>query len=598
MTDRRSALRALAATTIAPLLPACGTAPPRPDTFGRGGHDAAIKWLGALIRRKMDDAGIAGLSIALLDGQRLIHAEGFGVADKAAGRPATAHTRYRAGSISKVFTVAAAMQMVEAGTLDLDAPLTDVLPDFSIRTRGPAVAAITPRMLMTHHSGLPSDRIEGMWRDNPLHFTSLVTAMHDEYRAFPPDLIHAYSNLGFSLLGAAIERIAGMPFERHMRERLLLPLGMENSVFDTRPPGDTQAYDAQGHAGNEPALRDSPAGGLNTSAPELLQLARMIFAQGDMAGGRVLGPASLAEMARPQNAGCALDADLRVGLGWHFAPDAVRGGGPVLSHDGGTLHHHSALMLLPEHRLAVAVLSNSANAARLVNRLAGTALGLLLEVKTGIRQPTGPIPAQADPRFPPARPEAIAGFYDTPTGFAEIRRDGDRLQLRIGDRQLDVRPRPDGYLGLEYRILGLFPVSIGPLGELAFTLASISGREVLLARQSGGFFVAGERMAAVPVPEAWRARLGTYRYVGGDAFLAGRIGVTELALEDGFLVAVSTAAEGIQKLALAPVGDDEAVIRGLGRGRGDTVHVRAGHDGERLHYAGMVFQRATGAAAS
>lgn len=595
MTNRRATLKALAAAAIAPLLPGCAAPPARPQAIARGDYSTAISYLCQFIVHEMKATNVTGLSIAVLDGQRQAWAEGFGHADKAAQLAATASTRYRAGSISKVFTAAAAMQLAEAGRLDIDAPLEQALPGFSIRSRAADATPITPRMLMTHHAGLPSDYVEGMWSDRPPHFTSVVAALHDEYRAFPPDFIHAYSNVGFTLLGAAIEQVAGGSFERIMQERLLTPLAMTDSDFATTPPGGTQAYDREGKPAHEPSLRDIPAGGLNTTAPDLLKLARLWFAGGELNGVRVLAASSIAEMGRRQNAACPLDADMQVGLGWHFAPDALQGGGPVLFHGGGTPHHHAMLMLLPEHQLAVAVMTNSANAAELVSEVAGRTLGLLLEAKAGIAQP-GDVPAlPADVRFTAAPPQAFIGWYDTAFGLIKISFHGSRLRVEIAAQELALTPRPSGYLGLEYRLAGLFGVDIGELAKFEFTLARVAGRDVLLARKSIGFYLAGARVEAKPIPPAWAARVGAYRYVGGDSLISAQIASTGLKVEDGFLLVETIGDDGkVERLVLEALGDNEAIVSGLGRGRGDTVHVRHGNDGETLHYAGLAFRRTDG----
>jgi CubicO group peptidase (beta-lactamase class C family) len=595
MTKRRAALKALAAAAIAPLLPGCVVPPARPQAIAQGDYRGVIGYLRQFIAHEMKAANVIGLSIAVLDGQQQAWAEGFGYADKAAQVAATAATRYRAGSISKVFTAAAAMQLAEAGRLDIDAPLERALPGFSIRRRAADAAPITPRMLMTHHAGLPSDYVEGMWSDRPPHFTSVVATLRDEYRTFPPDFIHAYSNVGFTLLGAAIEQVAGSSFERIMQELLLTPLAMTDSDFATMPPGGTLAYDGEGRPAHEPSLRDTPAGGLNTTAPDLLQLARLWFADGELYGVRMLAASSVAEMGRRQNAACPLDVDMHVGLGWHFAPDALHGGGPVLLHGGGTPHYHSMLMLLPEHRLAVAVMANSANAAELVPEVASRALGLLLEAKTGIAQPGEVVTVPADTRFAAAPPEALIGWYDTEFGLTQIRFHGSRLRVAVAGQDLALTPRPSGYLGLEYWLTGLFDADIGRLGKLEFTLARVAGRDVLLARSFSGFYLAGSRIEAKSIPPAWTARVGTYRYAGGDSFDAAKIGETGLTVESGFLLVETFWDDGkVQRLALEPLGDDEAIVSGLGRGRGDTLHVRHGNDGETLHYAGLAFRRTDG----
>lgn len=600
MENRRTILKALAAALITPFVHGCITPSEPVEKNPLGGYDAVTGFLRVWIENEMKAAQASNLSIALLDGQQVIWSEGFGFADVAAAVPATGVTRYRAGSISKVFTAMAVMRLAEAGKLDIDAPLTQALPGFCIKNRDANASPVTPRNIMTHHSGLPSDRDEGMWVAQPMHFSAMVEAMRDEYLATPPGFMYAYSNLGFSLLGAAIEHASGMAFERYMQEKLLTPLGMRDSAFESSPPvglNAAMAYDGQGEPGQEIPLRDTPAGGLNTTVTDLLQLARMWFAKGVLGGERLLGIESLHQMQQQQYPDDSpLDTQM-MGLGWHFLPEdgALQGGEPVLWHSGSTLHHHSSLMLLPEHQLAVAVMSSSTLASELVETVSGKALALLLETRTGIVQPEGNgMPRPVDARYPAQPASSFAGYFDTLTGLAEIVSEKGILRLPSGPEGLYLSPLANGYFHFEQQTSGAIRANLGGLEEVEYTHAKVLGHEVLLARKNGRFRLAGTRLEPVSIPSAWLARLGDYRYIGSDAVVAEQVGRLSLKVEHGFLIAEiqDKSGESEGKIALEPVNDNEAIRRGLGRGRGDTVHVRLLAGSETLHYSGLIFKRA------
>src|SRR5262249_48776735 len=159
-----------------------------------------------------------GLSIALVDDQRVVWAQGFGYADWELKIPATERTIYRAGSISKLFTDTAALQLAEQGRLNIDAPLQTYLPEFSIRQRVAKAAPITLRDLMTHHAGLPRDVLKGFQTTEPAAFDTLLTELGDEYAAYAPGQCFYYSNVGVTLLGSAIQRVSGEPFTVHMKQ--------------------------------------------------------------------------------------------------------------------------------------------------------------------------------------------------------------------------------------------------------------------------------------------------------------------------------------------------------------------------------------------
>lgn len=588
-------LRAAVSVVCLGLMTACASAPSKPSNIKPGDYRYTQDYLDWMIRKAMKKQDLVGLSIAVLDDQSIVWQQGYGFADKANAVAATEYTQYRAGSISKVFTSVAAMQLVDQGQLDIDAPVTDVVPEFTIHRRFDNATPITPRHLMTHHAGLPADWLDGMFTAEPASFSEVVPLLRETYATLPPDTYFSYSNLGFSLLGEVIQRASGEPFTQYMDQHVLEPLNMGTAAFAAGPAqgdGAALAYDADGKQVIEEGLRDVPAGGLNASAPQLLQLARMWFANGQAGNQRVLSRAAIHDMQRTQNSAVPLDMDRQIGLAWHREDNAVPGGGVLITHSGGTISHCSVLMLLPERRLAVAVLSNSAHAMGTVDAVAKQALTLMLEAKTGQAAVSEPSMATADARFPPVDTSALAGTYATDLGLATLTPKGDRLRVTLNDHTLSMERADDGYYRLRYRLMGLFPIKLGELSALAFTGTHIDGHNLLVAASDGHFGVAGKRVEPVNISPTWRARLGEYRYVGDDNALLTMMGLQEMHLieRDGFLL-VKMVAEETGYLPIAPLDDDTAIIEGLGRGRGETIRVEVNNGKERLHHSGLVFER-------
>ena len=145
----------------------CTSLPKRPDFTGEKDYEGVIRHLNTYIAKSMKKNKVIGLSIALVDDQEIIFARGFGYADQENEVPATKNTVYRTGSVSKLFTATAVMQIAQSGKVDIDAPLDTYVPGFSIQTRFSGAGEITPRNIMTHHSGLPSDYISGMFTQEP-----------------------------------------------------------------------------------------------------------------------------------------------------------------------------------------------------------------------------------------------------------------------------------------------------------------------------------------------------------------------------------------------------------------------------------------------
>jgi len=576
----------------------CSSAPPRPESVGKGDYAKVAEYVSALARHEMKKRDVTGLSIALVDDQRVVWAEGFGYADEAGNVPASPDTVYRAGSISKLFTATAAMQLAERGRLDIDRSLGDFLPGFSIRTRFTDPAPVTPRSIMTHHSGLPSDYLKGMWTRDPEPLPRVAGLLKDEYAANPPGTVFSYSNLGMTLLGDAIGKVAGRDFISQVRDEILLPLGMTHSSFSPsadRTPLAAKGY-RKGKEAEDPPLRDVPAGGLNSSALDLSRFVRMVLARGKAGDRQIIKPETLAEMLRPQNTDVPLDLDFRVGLGWMLGGLGdidIRNGGPVAHHTGATLLFHGQVIVLPERKLGVVVLANSDTAGRVVGKVAAEALKLALEAKTGDRQPAWEKPEGGEGSLPPEALQRFEGWYATPVGAVNVRKTSGGLRADVMNRSLWLIPRADGSLGLQYRLLGLFPIRIEELDGVGISRVDIAGREILAARVHGREFPIGERMRPVPVPAQWLGRTGEYEIanLGEDAVLLEKV---TLRADDRFLYvdfSIPLLFPGTMNFAVAPISDDEAVIRGFGRGMGETVRAVTVNGENMLSYSGYLLRK-------
>jgi len=576
----------------------CSGAPMRPEPVGRGDYAKVAEYVSASIRQQMKKRDVTGLSIALIDDQRVVWAEGFGYADKDRNVPASPETVYRAASISKLFTATAAMQLAERGRMDIDRPLAEYLPGFSIRTRFADSAPITPRSIMTHHSGLPSDYLKGMWTRNPEPFTRVAGRIRDEYAANPPGTVFSYSNLGMTLLGDAIGKVAGRDFAAYVRDEILLPLGMNSSSFS--PSVDLTPHAAKGYRKGkeekEPSLRDVPAGGLNASVLDLSRFIRMVFAGGKAGDRQIVKPETLAEMLRPQNADVPLDLDFRIGLGWMLGGLGdidIRNGGPVAHHAGATLLFHGQMIVLPERKLGVVVLANSDTSGKVVGKVAAQALKLALEAKTGDRQPEWKKPREIEVSLSEEALRRYEGWYATQVGTVNVRRSSGGLRADVMNRTLRLIPRADGSLGLQYRLWGLFPIRIEELDGVGVSRADVAGRELLAIRVHGREFPIGERIRPMPVPEEWLGRTGEYEIVnpGEDAILPEK---GRMRADGGFLFvdySIPRIFPGTASIAIAPVSDTEAIIRGIGRGLGETIRAVTVNGENMFSYSGYLLRK-------
>ncbi len=553
--------------------------------------------LAPLIRAAQERFQIPALSVVLVRGNEVLWAQGFGLADVANKRAATPDTLYRAGSLAKPLTAIAVMQLAEKGAIDIDQPLAADLPAFVIRSRFDTTAEpITVRSVLCHHAGLPTDLNKGMWTEQP--FTAVATKLREEYASFPPNLVFSYSNVGYTLLGHLVQQVSDVPYARYMEQRVLRPLGMTRSAFDSR--SEAIGDHAKGYRdGREMALlpiRDLPAAGLQTSAADLGRFMRAMLVNRTADGQPFLRPATLKEILDPQNKDVALDLEVRVGLGWFLEQDSIPGAGMVVRHGGTTLGFSAELILLPEKGLGVAVLANGDGSRDVTSQLAEEILARTLAVKPAPLAAEGFL-GKIEKRRIDYRPAELEGNYATDFGLISIRPKDAKLCACIVEETFDLIPYPNGWFGVGQDAARPLSPSLMPLADLRFRTQRIDGREVVVAEKDGKQILLGEKVPAAPVPEVWRQRVGRYQLLNPD--LGFPLTEPQVKLRDGQLCMsykLPLLSPHTIQVPLQPISDTEAIILGLGRMRGETLRAVVVDGEEHLRYSGFEGRQLDGAA--
>lgn len=583
-------LRRLAAVALCALA-GLGAAAARGDDL-----DTVRHAIGDYIRDEMKSHDVVGLSVALVADGRLAWAEGFGWADRERRVPARADTLYVTGGMTQAFTAAAALQLAEQGALDLDQPLRRYLPEFSIRTRFPDGPPITPRNLLTHHAGLPAMHFHGMWGARPEPFGALVARLKDEYAAYPPDTVYVPSFPGYDVLGRLIETKCGAAYADCLERRLLGPLGMTRSTFDAARADPLLL--ARHYWQDKPvpytAMRDVPAGGLVSSVTELAHFAQMLLDDGRYGGRALLRARGVSEMFRPQNAQVALDLDNRVGLPWRLAGVRFPEARTAAWLGNESPFARGRLLLVPEHRLGVIVLTNCSGSSEAAERISTRLMQLALQGRKPAAPPEPRVTALTAPS--PARTRAdIEGRYATLVGQIDVHAADGRYRAQMLGKTLELVPTPEGLLAPEYRFLGLIPIPISVLRELRFTEARVAGRDIAIAYYRNQAYRLGEKIAPRPLPPAWRARLGEYRVVNDDALLK-LVNLRDVTLAyDGGVLYFRYRVPGwlglVANIPVRPVSDAELVVEGTGWLMGETIALVEESDAPRLRYSGYMFRR-------
>jgi CubicO group peptidase (beta-lactamase class C family) len=312
----------------------------------------------SLVRAYVARSEFSGV-VLVADGGTIVYEHAFGDANREWHVPNTVATRFRIASTTKQFTAALVLRLVEQGKLRLDGRVVDYLPEYP-RPQG---EQITLEHLLTHSSGLPDyPQLPRFYEDQASrsHTTRELLALFDSLPLeFPPGSKWSYTNSGYVVLGAIIERVTGTSYARAIREQLLAPLGLRDTGFDD--PAEVVEHRAAGYLHTPDSVQNAPfidptsvfaAGMLRSSAHDLLRWAELLR------GGRVFrDSATAAAMVAPRMpTGLPLGA---YGYGV-FVGTQTLGGRPVtVIQHGGTINGFTTgFWRMPEEDRVVIVLDN------------------------------------------------------------------------------------------------------------------------------------------------------------------------------------------------------------------------------------------------
>ena len=362
------------------------TAPMRPAAV------ASIDEFEGYLRRLIESGDPPGVSVVVVKDGMVVYANGFGQADGPRHVPATPDTVYRWWSVTKVFTAVATMQLHEKGLIDIDQPVRRYLPFFEVESPSDNSRPITIRHLLTHTSGLPDAGPEILgWihydGDPSMDQTALLERTLPSFRRLvgEPGSEGRYTNIGYMVLAAVVEAVAGLRYEDYVTEHILRPLGMTRSGFSYPAdlgtaeaagshPVDLMAIPASFTLDLDRAVRERAHGrlwfnhvypdqtgpsGLLGSPRDLARFLAALLAEGELDGTRIITPESVRAMNRRYVDAAQSPAPIPgvgFGLGWFHLDE---GGRVSLSHGGQGTGFASMMRLYPAENLGIAIMANS-----------------------------------------------------------------------------------------------------------------------------------------------------------------------------------------------------------------------------------------------
>lgn len=378
------------------------------------------------IRTQLTKTGIASLSLSVAQGDHILWETGFGWADRAAQKPAHEHTVYSLASISKPITATALMILVERGLIDLDRPINDYLGDAKLTAHLGDANEATVRRVASHSSGLPL-HCHFFYEDED----AMRPAMDETIRRYghlmmPPGETYQYANSGFGLLEYLIERLSGQTYADFLRQEVFIPLNLPRTCVDQ--PTNLAPHSAVRYAPNGEHIPfytfDHPgASAVWASAHDLVRFGLFHLKTHLPDQKAILTDASIDQMQQP-----TVRSSAQSGYGIGFRVTEDDGGYLTTGHDGAMGGVRTRLILVPEHNISVAVLTNGGG-HNLPIDIAAALIDVLLPGHAEKRAQQ-----QTMPQIPPtwSAPDQLLGTWS------------GHIHTYNGDLPLQLTVQPDG----------------------------------------------------------------------------------------------------------------------------------------------------------
>jgi len=337
---------------------------------GQGPTDSAEleAFLDELMAKDMEDYHIAGAAVSVVKDGKLFFAKGYGYADLEKGIPVDPEqTGFRIGSVTKLFTWTAVMQLVEQGKLDLDADVNTYL-DFRIPATYPE--PITLRHLLTHTSGFEQIHTDMLVSNADVLVPArefLVSHMAARVRS--PGVCVAYSNYNADLAGYIVARVSGQPYDQYVKEHILDPLGMAHTTASSPMPPDLRLLASVGYTYVDGAfqvypdymaqLASVPGAAIQASATDVARFMIAHLQGGYYSDSGIAKARILEEITVTQMHSTLYSPDSRLlGIAYGFF-DFSDNGQRAIGHGGGAPPMNSNFLLLPDQNLGIFVVYNS-----------------------------------------------------------------------------------------------------------------------------------------------------------------------------------------------------------------------------------------------
>ena len=418
-------------------------------------------------------------SFAVIRGSDTLAFGAHGLANVDAWRAPTAATIYEIGSITKQFTSAAIMRLVEQGRVRLDDDLSKYVPQFPLQGR-----KVSIRQLLNHTSGIHSYTSSPSWQktwNDVLSPDGIIKFVAADTFDFAPGSAYRYNNTGYVLLGMVIERASGQKYAKYLESQFFKPLGLRQTSYcpsrTTDPAfalGYTKGPNGTGRAQFLDLSHPFSAGALCSTVGDLVKWQRALD------GGKVVSPASYALMSTADT----LNSGRRINYGFGLVPGMFNDH-KTISHTGGINGFATAATYVPDDSLSIVVFTNydAESPQTLVQNLLRVAYGVDPVSRRGAPAPT----QAAAPTLSSADRDAIIGNYVLPLPG------GQQLPIKFFLDGTRLMAQAQGQQANEMRYLGNYEFGVSFDPALRFTFTMEAGKATRVTLLQNGEKIDGPR---------------------------------------------------------------------------------------------------------
>ena len=419
---------------------ACKQSPKKTDLAPK--YTDAISVLEDAINYEIESKDLNAISMVLVDQNKIIWNKSFGHKDEAKTIAADENTVFRVGSVSKLFTDLAIMQKVESGEIDVDAPITNYLPELT--PENPFKKPITLRMLTSHRSGmLREPRIGNYFDGKNDNLEETVKSITNSKIIYEPESKVKYSNAGIGVVGYLLESMFDQEYTAYMSEHVLAKIGMEYSSFAPTAAIKKElaeatmwSFDERSFTAPTFQLGMSPAGSLYAPMSDLGVFLISLFEGGVGTKGRYIKEKTLQEMWTPQFGGDRLDG---YGIGFRLKDFK---GYQKIGHGGAIYGFSTQLSGVPELKLGVGCASSVDATNSITSRLSNFALDLLYAVRQGEALPV----YEKTRHISLEKQKSLAGYYTNEGQGIELITKNGKLFISGDKSELELRQASDGII--------------------------------------------------------------------------------------------------------------------------------------------------------